>query len=57
MRLSPLARLWIVGRLGLILSTAFVLASIANWFNYRSYWHGTIRRVQTVDFNLLSHTL
>ncbi|GFE71029.1 hypothetical protein [Chroococcus sp. FPU101] len=57
MRLSPLVRLLIVGRLGLILSTAFVLASVANWLNYRSYWNGTIRRVQTVDFNLLSHTL
>ena len=25
--------------------------------NHEYYWQGTIRRVQTVDFNLLSHTL
>ncbi len=29
------------------------------WCNahYRSYWHGTIYRVQTTDFNLLHHSL
>ncbi|MEG4458011.1 type II toxin-antitoxin system HicA family toxin [Microcoleus sp. N9_A1] len=28
-----------------------------NWENYKNYWHGTIFAVQTVDFNMLSHTL
>ncbi|MEG3892737.1 type II toxin-antitoxin system HicA family toxin [Microcoleus sp. Z1_A1] len=28
-----------------------------NWEHYNNYWHGTIFRVQTVDFNMLSHTL
>jgi hypothetical protein len=37
--------------------TAFGLATLANWINHRNYWQGTIRRVQTVDFNMLSHTL
>jgi hypothetical protein len=32
------------------------LASILNWFNHNSYFE-TIRRTQTVDFNMLANTL
>lgn len=40
------------------MSVVVVAASTSqNYVNYRGYWHGTIRRVQTVDFNILSHTL
>ncbi|WP_159789966.1 type II toxin-antitoxin system HicA family toxin [Sodalinema gerasimenkoae] len=46
-----------LGRLGLISLTAFGIASIFNWTNHRNYWQGTIFSVQTVDFNLLTHTL
>ena len=44
-------------RLAVVSSVALGLAAVASWYNYRSYWHGTIRRVQTVDFNILSHVL
>ena len=44
-------------RLAVVSSVALGLATVASWYNYRSYWHGTIRRVQTVDFNILSHVL
>ncbi len=49
--------LYSLGRLGLISLTAFSIASIFNWTNHRNYWQGTIFSVQTVDFNLLTHTL
>lgn len=45
------------GRLVLAGSTAFGLASYANFGHHKSYWNGTIERVQTVDFNMLSHML
>ncbi len=47
----------ILGKLAVVSSTAFGLASITSYSLYQGYWHGTIRRVQTVDFNILSHTL
>lgn len=39
-----------------------IVGSILAWFilchaHYKSYWYGTIYRVQTVDFNMLHHTL
>ncbi|PZO45769.1 MAG: hypothetical protein DCF15_21260 [Phormidesmis priestleyi] len=45
------------GRLLLIGSAAFGIASYANFGHHKSYWNGTIERVQTVDFNMLSHML
>jgi len=44
-----------------LLPTVFALGLVV-WFvlcqaHYVSYWEGTIYRVQTVDFNLLHHTL
>jgi hypothetical protein len=44
-----------------LLPIVFV-AAVSIWFNlckahYESYWDGTIFRVQTVDFNILHHTL
>lgn len=44
-------------RLAVFSSTALSLAIVSSWYSHRGYWHGTIRRVQTVDFNLLSHVL
>ena len=46
-----------LGRLVVVSSVALGLATVASWYNYRGYWHGTIRRVQTADFNILSHVL
>jgi hypothetical protein len=46
-----------LGRLILISTSALGLATYANWFNHKGYWEGTIHRVQTTDFNLLSHAL
>ena len=37
--------------------SALGIATTANWANHKSYWEGTIERVQTTDFNILSHTL
>ncbi|WP_199290527.1 hypothetical protein [Leptolyngbya sp. FACHB-36] len=37
--------------------SSFGLATAANWQNHQGYWRGTIVRVQTTDFNLLSHML
>jgi hypothetical protein len=39
-----------------------ILAAVLLWLglcrsHYESYWNGTIHRVQTVDFNILHHTL
>jgi hypothetical protein len=45
------------GRLVVIGLSSFGLATVANWQNHQGYWHGTIVRVQTTDFNLLSHML
>jgi Nuclease-related domain len=41
----------------MILGSAFGIATAANFANHRGYWEGTIRRVQTTDFNILSHTI
>ncbi|MFB2937394.1 hypothetical protein ACE1B6_19275 [Aerosakkonemataceae cyanobacterium BLCC-F154] len=46
-----------LGRLGLISSVAISLAMISNWGQYKGYWHNTIYKVQTVDINILTHTL
>ncbi len=47
----------ILGRFLLTTTSAFGIATAANWSNYKGYWEGTIFRVQTTDFNILSHTL
>jgi hypothetical protein len=39
----------------LLIALSVWLALCLKW--YESYWEGTIRRVQTVDFNMLHHTL
>ncbi|TVR12311.1 MAG: addiction module toxin, HicA family [Phormidium sp. GEM2.Bin31] len=49
--------LYSLGRLSLISITAVSIATISNWANYRHYSKGTMFRVETVDFNLLSHSL
>lgn len=46
-----------LGRLSLIAMFSLGLGTWKNWEHYNNYWHGTIFRVQTVDFNMLSHTL
>jgi hypothetical protein len=46
-----------VGRLGIISLASLCAATVANWGNHQGYWNGTIQRVQTTDFNILSHTL
>ncbi|MEA5593761.1 hypothetical protein [Rivularia sp. UHCC 0363] len=38
-------------------SVACFTATLSNWMDYQYYWNGTIYRTQTVDFNILSHTL
>lgn len=47
----------ILGRFLLTTTSALGVATAANWANHKSYWEGTIFRVQTTDFNILSHTL
>ncbi len=47
----------VLGRLVFMLSMVSGLSVIANWKDYDQYWNETIYRVQTVDFNILSHTL
>ena len=46
-----------LGRWAAIGVSTLSIATAANWSNYKSYWEGTIVRVQTTDFNLLSHIL
>ncbi|MEB3884096.1 type II toxin-antitoxin system HicA family toxin [Lyngbya sp. CCY1209] len=46
-----------LGRLGIIGVISFGAATVPNYGNHKSYWYGTIAAVQTVDFNILSHTL
>jgi signal transduction histidine kinase len=41
----------------LVVEIGFALASVVNIVNYKNYWEKTIFRVQTVDFNMLSHML
>jgi len=46
-----------LGRFLVIGTTAFGIAAIASVGSHKGYWQGTIRAVQTVDFNILSNTL
>lgn len=56
-RINPTTLIKSLGRLSLIATFSFGLGTWKNWEHYNSYWYGTIFRVQTVDFNMLSHTL
>jgi predicted RNA binding protein YcfA (HicA-like mRNA interferase family) len=56
-RINPTTLIKSLGRLSLIATFSLGLGTLKNWGHYNSYWHGTIFRVQTVDFNMLSHTL
>lgn len=56
-RIDPPTLIKGLGRLTAIATFSLGLGTWKNWENYNSYWHGTIFRVQTVDFNMLSHTL
>lgn len=56
-RINPTTLIKGLGRLSLIAAFSLGLGTWKNWENYNSYWHGTIFRVQTIDFNMLSHTL
>ena len=47
----------ILSRFLFMSSVVFGLSTVASWNEWNQYWNGTIRRVQTVDFNILSHTL
>lgn len=46
-----------LSRLCLITAAAFGMATASNYGNYQSYWNGTIFAVQSLDFNILAHTL
>ena len=56
-RIDPTTVIKGLGRLTAIATFSLGLGTLKNWGHYNSYWHGTIFRVQTVDFNMLSHTL
>jgi predicted RNA binding protein YcfA (HicA-like mRNA interferase family) len=56
-RINPTTLIKSLGRFTLIGTFSFGLGTLRNWEHYNNYWHGTIFRVQTVDFNMLSHTL
>ena len=56
-RINPTTLIKSLGRFTLIGTFSLGLGTLKNWGHYNSYWHGTIFRVQTVDFNMLSHTL
>jgi Nuclease-related domain len=45
----------VLARLAIVCSSSLGIATIANYFDYSNYWNVTISRVQTVDFNILSH--
>lgn len=47
----------IIIRLLCIEAVALSIAGVINFINHNSYWEKTIFRTQTVDFNILSHTL
>ncbi len=51
MRLTSTLRLLAIG------SVSLACATVLNWVNYRAYWHGTVLRAETVNFNILAHTL
>jgi|GEM_PF-4986861 len=44
-------------RLLVISSVSLACATVLNWVNYRAYWHVTVLRAETVNFNILAHTL
>jgi mRNA-degrading endonuclease RelE of RelBE toxin-antitoxin system len=44
-------------RFGIISSAAFCTALFSSWIDYKVFWEGAIARHQTVNFNILSHTL
>ncbi|MDF5724941.1 MAG: NERD domain-containing protein, partial [Rhizonema sp. PD37] len=46
-----------IGRFALTGMITCLIGSVAIFEGYKNYWNKTIFRVQTVDFNLLSHTL
>jgi uncharacterized membrane protein YciS (DUF1049 family) len=46
-----------LGRLATIIAVALGMTALKNWDNYHQYWNRTIFAAQTVDFNLLAHTL
>lgn len=48
---------WGIGRFLGFLILGFIAGVLGNIFSYQNYWKGTIYSVQTVDFNILSHTL
>jgi hypothetical protein len=50
-------RIGSVIRFAMTSSVACLAATLSNWMDYQYYWNGTIYRTQTVDFNILSHTL
>ncbi len=56
-RINPTTLIKSLRRFTLIATFSFGLGTWKNWGNYNNYWHGTIFAVQTVDFNMLSHTL
>jgi hypothetical protein len=56
-RINPTRLIKSLGRFTLLATFSFGLGTLRNWEHYNNYWHGTIFRVQTVDFNMLSHTL
>ena len=56
-RINPTTLIKSLGRFTLLATFAFGLGTLRKWEHYNNYWHGTIFRVQTVDFNMLSHTL
>lgn len=49
--------LQMLGRLSMISVISLVMATINNYGNHKNYWERTIFATQTVDFNILSHTL
>lgn len=49
--------LQMLGRLSMISVISLVMATINNYGNHKNYWDRTIFATQTVDFNILSHTL
>jgi predicted RNA binding protein YcfA (HicA-like mRNA interferase family) len=56
-QINPTTLIKSLGRFTLLATFSLGLGTLKNWGHYNSYWHGTIFRVQTVDFNMLSHTL
>lgn len=49
--------IWSLSRGIVILGSALSVATVANIAHHKEYWGGTIKRVQTTDFNMLAHSL